>query len=226
MNCSVSTVQYSSVQFSSVAQSCPTLCEPMDCNTPGLPAHHQLPEFIHTHIHWVSDAIEPSRPLSSPSPPALSLSQDQSLFQWVSSLHQVGKVLEFQLQHQLKFFQQLCNTWFEIRNCNASSIFLLLSAFSKSFRSLGSKWSPRLSIKLFQNPQGFLLPLSPSTFNNHHHLLLYTVVSFTDMLHLLNLMTIKARTKSDFSSPAFCPQLTVCKCVLIIMMLFICVTKL
>ena len=65
----------SSVQFSSVTQSCPTLCDPMDYSTPGLPAHHQLPEFTQTHVYWVSDAIQPSHPLSSPSPPALNLSQ-------------------------------------------------------------------------------------------------------------------------------------------------------
>ena len=89
-----------SVQFSSVAQSCPTLCDPMDCSMPGLPVHHQLPEFTQTHVHWVSDAIQLSHPLSSPSPPAFYLSQHQVLFQWVSSSHQVAKVLEFQLQHQ------------------------------------------------------------------------------------------------------------------------------
>ena len=89
-----------SVQFSSVAQSCPTLCDPMDCSTPGLPVHHQLPEFTQTHVHWVSDAIQPSHPLSSPSPPAFNLSQYQGLFQWVSSSHQVAKGLEFQLQRQ------------------------------------------------------------------------------------------------------------------------------
>ena len=69
-----------SVQFSSVAQSCPTLCDPMNRNTPGLPVHHQLPEFTQTHIHRVSDAIQPSHPLSSPSPPALNLSQHQGIF--------------------------------------------------------------------------------------------------------------------------------------------------
>ena len=68
-----------SVQFSSVAQSCPTLCDPMNCSTPDLPVHHQLLEFTQTHVHWVSDAIQPSHPLSSPSPPALSLSQHQGL---------------------------------------------------------------------------------------------------------------------------------------------------
>ena len=89
-----------SVQFSSVAQSCLTLCYPMDCSTPGLPVHHQLPEFTQTHVRRVGDAIPPSHPPSSPSPTAINLSQHQSLFQWVSSSHQVAKVLEFQLQHQ------------------------------------------------------------------------------------------------------------------------------
>ena len=89
-----------SVQLSSVAQSCPTLCDPMNCSTPGLPVHHQLPEFTKTHVHWVGDAIQPSHPLPSPSPPAFNLSQHQGLFKWVSSSNQVGKILEFQLQHQ------------------------------------------------------------------------------------------------------------------------------
>ena len=89
-----------SVQFSSITESCPTLCDPMDCSTPGLPVHHQLPEFTQTHILSVRDAIQPSHPLSSPSPPALNLSHHQGLFKWVSSSHQVAKVLEFQLQHQ------------------------------------------------------------------------------------------------------------------------------
>ena len=88
-----------SVQFSSVAQSCPTLCDPMNRSTPGLPVHHQLPEFTQTHIHRVSDAIQPSHPLSSPSPLAPSPSQHQSLFQGVNSSHEVAKVLEFQLYH-------------------------------------------------------------------------------------------------------------------------------
>ena len=73
---------------------------PMNCSTPGLPDYHQLPEFTQTHVRWVGDAIQPSHPLSSPSPPTLSLSQHQGLFKWVSSSHQVAKVLEFQLQHQ------------------------------------------------------------------------------------------------------------------------------
>ena len=86
-----------SVQFSSVAQSCPTLCDPMNRSTPGFPVHHHLPEFTQTHIHQVGDAIQPSHPLSSPSPPASNASQHQSLFEWVNSSHEVAKVLEFQL---------------------------------------------------------------------------------------------------------------------------------
>ena len=84
----------------SVTQSCLTLCDPMDCSTPGLLVHHQLPGLAQTHVHWVGDAIQPSHPLSSPSPPAFNLSQHQGLFQWVSSSHQVAKVLELELQHQ------------------------------------------------------------------------------------------------------------------------------
>ena len=89
-----------SVQFSSVAQSCPTLCYPMNRSTPGLPVHQQLPESTQTHVHRVGDSIQPSHPLLSLSLPAVNLSQHQGLFQWVNSLHQLAKVLEFQLQHQ------------------------------------------------------------------------------------------------------------------------------
>ena len=91
---------YASVQFSSVTQSCLTICDPMNGSMPGLPVHHQLPEFTQTHAHWVGDAIQPSHPLSSPSPPAPDPSQHQGLFQWVNSSHEVAKVLEFQFQHQ------------------------------------------------------------------------------------------------------------------------------
>ena len=93
------------VQFSSIAQSCLILCNPMDCSTPGFPIRHQLPELTQTHVHGVGDAIRPSHPLSSPSPPAFNLSQHQGLFQWVGSSHHVAKVLEPQLQHQS--FQQI-----------------------------------------------------------------------------------------------------------------------
>ena len=87
-------------QFSSVTLLCPILCDPMDCSTPGFPVYHQLPEFTQNGVHWISDSIQPSHHLSSPSPFTFSLSQHQGVFKWVSSLHQVAKVLEFQFQHQ------------------------------------------------------------------------------------------------------------------------------
>ena len=88
----------SSIQFSCSVM--PNSLLTHDCSTPGLPVHLQLPELAQTHVHRVGDAIQPSHPLSCPSPPAFNLFQHQGLFQWVSSLHQVAKVLEFQLQHQ------------------------------------------------------------------------------------------------------------------------------
>ena len=99
-----------SFQFSSVAQLCLMLYDPMDCSTLALPVHHQLPEFTQIHVHWVGDAIWASNPLSSPSPPAFNFSQHQGLIQGVSSSHQVAKVLEFQLQH--KSFQWIPRTDF------------------------------------------------------------------------------------------------------------------
>ena len=90
----------SSIQFGSVAHSCPALCNLMNRSTPGLPVHHHLPEFTQTHVHQVRDAIYPSHPRSSPSPPAPNPSHHQSLFQWVNSSHEAAKVLEFQLKHQ------------------------------------------------------------------------------------------------------------------------------
>ena len=91
-------------QIRSVAQSCPTLCDPMNRSTPGLPVHHQLLQFTQTHVHRVTDAIQPSHSLSSPFPLAPNPSQHQSLFQWVNSSHEVAKVLEFQLCRK-------CNLW-------------------------------------------------------------------------------------------------------------------
>ena len=85
------------VQFNSFTQSCPTICNHIDCSMPGFPVHHQLLEFTQTHVHWVGDAIQPSRP-------AFNLCQHQGLFKWVSPSHQVVKVLEFQLQHQSWIF--------------------------------------------------------------------------------------------------------------------------
>ena len=95
---------------SSVAQSCLTLCDPVDWSTPGVPVHHQLPELTQTHVHKVGDAIQPYHPLSSPSPAVFNLPQHQGLFKWVSSLHEVAKVLEFQLQY--KSFQWIFSTVF------------------------------------------------------------------------------------------------------------------
>ena len=89
-----------SVQFSSVIQSYLTLCGPMDCSMPGFPIHHQLLKPAQTHVHWVSDAFQPSHILLSPSPPAFNLSQHQGLFQWVCSSYQMARILELQLQHQ------------------------------------------------------------------------------------------------------------------------------
>ena len=108
--CSARLNNLPSVPFSSVAQLCLTLCDPMDCSTPGLPVHHQLPELTQTHVHWVGDAIQPPHPLSSRSPPAFSLSQHQGLSQWVSSLHQVARALEFQLYQES--FQWIFRTGF------------------------------------------------------------------------------------------------------------------
>ena len=97
---------------SSVTQSCLTLCDPMDCSTPGFSVLHHLPEFAQTRVHWVSDAIQPSHPLLSPSPPNFNLSQHQGLFQWVGSSHQLAKVLEFQLQ--LSVFPMNIQNWFPL----------------------------------------------------------------------------------------------------------------
>ena len=129
------------VQFSSVAWSCPTLCYPMDCSTPGLPVHHQLPELTQTHVHWVSDAIQPSHPLSSPSPRAFNLSQHQGLFKWVSSLQQVANVL---------VFSNLMVIGLEV-NYGGSSYFkftMLLEFVCMSVRKLG-KLSCIISLNVF-----------------------------------------------------------------------------
>ena len=98
--CSLHTIFLNRFQFSSVTQSCPNLFDPTDCSTPGFPVYHQLLELTQTHVHCVSYAIQPSHPLSSPSPPAPNPSKNQGLFQRVSSSHQVAKLLELQLLHQ------------------------------------------------------------------------------------------------------------------------------
>ena len=107
-------------QFSSVAQSCLPFCDPMACSMPGFPVHYQLPELAQTHVYRVGDAIQPSHPLSSPSPPAFNLSQHQRLFRWISSSHQVARVLEVQLQHQSFQWRTLKGHY---HTCCFSSIF-------------------------------------------------------------------------------------------------------
>ena len=108
----------------SVTVLCLTLCDPMDCSAPGFPVLHYLPEIAQTHIHWVGDVIQPSHPLSSPSPPALNLSQHQGHFQWVNSLHQVAKVLEFQLQHQsFQWFPLGWTDWISLQSKGLSRVF-------------------------------------------------------------------------------------------------------
>ena len=106
---------WTSVQFSSVAQSCLTLCNSMNCSMPGLPVHPQLLEFTQTHVHWVGDTTQPSHPLSSPSPPALKLSQHQGLFKWVSSSYQVAKVLRCLYIFELEFCLDICS-WVGLLN--------------------------------------------------------------------------------------------------------------
>ena len=125
---SVSQCVSHSVQFSSVTRSCPILCNPMNHSTPGLPIHHQLPESTQTHVHGVGDSIQPSHPLLSPFPPTFNISQHQSLFKWVSSSHQMAKVLEFQLQHQS--FQWIFRTdalgltgWISLQSKGLSRVF-------------------------------------------------------------------------------------------------------
>ena len=87
--------------YCSITQSCPAICNPMDCSTPDFPVLHRLLEFVQTHVHWVGDASQPSHPLSPPSSPALNLHQHQGLFQWVGSSDQVVKILELLLQRQV-----------------------------------------------------------------------------------------------------------------------------
>ena len=120
---------------------------PMDCSTSGLPVHHQLPEFTQFHVHCVSDAIQPSHPLSSLSPPAFNLSQHQGLFKWVSSLHQVDRVLEFQLQHQ-SFQWTLRTGWISLQSKGLSQE----SSPTPQFKSINSfalsfLYSPTLNIR-------------------------------------------------------------------------------
>ena len=111
------------LRFTSAQFNCLVMSDygPVDCSMPGFPVHHQLPELTQTHVHWVGEAIQPSHPLSSASLPALNLSQHQGLFKWVSSSHQVVKILEFQLQHQS--FQWIFRTDFSLQSKGLSRVF-------------------------------------------------------------------------------------------------------
>ena len=100
LNMCIRNTHVTSIRLVQFSQSCLLLCKPMDCSTPGFPVHHQLPELSQTHVHWFGNAIQPTHPLSSPSPPDFNHSQHQGLFQWVSSSCQVDRILELQLQHQ------------------------------------------------------------------------------------------------------------------------------
>ena len=118
------------LQFSSVAHSCLTLYNIMDCGMPGFSGHHQLLGLAQTHVHWVKDAIQLSHPLSSPTLPTFNLSQHQGLFKWVSSWHQVAKVLELQLQHQIvlpmniqNFFSLGWTGWISLQSKGLSQVF-------------------------------------------------------------------------------------------------------
>ena len=123
-------VQFSSVQSLSRVQ----LCNPIDCSTPGLPVHHQLPKLAQTHVHQVGDAIQPSHPLSSPSPPAFNLSQHQGLFQWVSCLYQVAKVLELQHQKDIGLWQMLCYASIKMTLWFGTFILLIQCGLTDSFK--------------------------------------------------------------------------------------------
>ena len=125
-------------QFIFVTQPCQTLHDPMECGTPGVPVHHQLQDVTQTHVHWVSDTIQQSHPLSSPSPPVFNLSQNEGLFQGVNSSHQVAKVLEFQLQHQS--IQWIFRTDFFRMDC------LELLAVHRTLKSLLDHYSSKTSI--------------------------------------------------------------------------------
>ena len=150
---------------SSVAQSCLTICDPMDCSMPGLPVHHQLLEFTQTHVHWVGDAIQLSHPLLSPSPPAFNLSQHQGHLKWVSFSHQVARILEFQLQHQS--FQWIFRTdflWNGLVGSSCSPRDSQESSPTSQFKSINSLalsflYSPTLTSIDYRNSHNFGLKI-------------------------------------------------------------------
>ena len=174
------------------SQSCPTLCDPMDCTTPGFPVLHQLSELAQTHVHLVGDAIQLSHPLLSPSPPIFNLSQHQGLFQWVSSSHEVAKVLEFQLQHQS--FQCIFRTdflridWFD------------LLAVQGTLKSLLQHHSSKASI--LQCSAFFIVQLS------HAYMTTGKIIALTRQTFVGKVMSLLFNMLSRFSSKniAFLPR--------------------
>ena len=164
--CFTNSFSFLSVEFSSVAQSCPTLYDPMNRSTPGLPVHHQLPEFTQTHVHQVSDAIHPSHPLSSPSPPAPNPSQHQSIFQWVNTSHEVAKYWSFSFS-------------FSPSNEHPGLIsfrmdWLNLLAVQGTLKSLLQHHSSKASILQLKNPLWVK--------NANHHLTLQQVLTVTSKI--------------------------------------------
>ena len=151
-------VHVPSVQFSSVAQSCPTLCNPMNRSTPGLPVHHHLPELTQTHVHRVRDAIQPSHPRSTPSPPAPNPSQHQSLFQWVNSSHEVAQVLCI-INDLLSIYVDILELIFNY--CMWVSGFGQETSGQWSLRIVTWKWTCfllwSLTQKWYRDPPGFFL---------------------------------------------------------------------
>ena len=144
------TIKTSSVQFSSVAQSCLTLCDPMNCSTPGLPVHHQLPEFTQTHIHRVSDAIQPSHPLSSPSPPAPNPSQHQSspmnqLFPWGGQSTGVSALASFLPMNTQDWSPLEWTGWISLQPKGLSRVFSNTTVQKHQFFSTQLSYSPTLT---------------------------------------------------------------------------------
>ena len=176
--------------FSQSVQLCPTICDPMNHSTPGLPVHHQLPESTQTHVHRVGDAIQPSHPLSSPSP-ALNLSQHQGLFKWVSSWHQVAKVLEFQLQHQSLQWHRQWLMWYKYDSFLCQKvIFAPLDARSIWF-PLGAVSVNKMQIVVFQSLSHVWLLATSWT------AACQVFLSFTISQSLIKLMSIKLMMPSN-----------------------------
>ena len=173
-------MSHSSVQFSSVTQSCPTLCNPMGFRTPGF--HYQLPELAQIHVHRVGDASQPSHPLSSPSSPVFSLSQHQGLLQWISSLDQVVKVLELQLQHQSFqwiFRADFLEDWLLWSPCSPRDS--QESSPIPQFKSINSSvliflYSPTLT-SIHEKPYGKTIALTRWTFVGQVMSLLFNMLS-------------------------------------------------